>query len=77
MSRLTHDRIAQIVGDIDDVKLAEIIATGANLEELEEAVSWASGITRVGEDLERPLAGVVAKVYRILTVDEEYGDERE
>ncbi len=77
MSRLTHDRIAQIVGDIDDVKVAEIIATGANLEELEEAVSWASGITRVGEDLERPLAGVVAKVYRILTVDEEYGDERE
>ncbi len=77
MSRLTHDRIAQIVGDIDDVKVAEIIASGANLEELEEAVSWASGITRVGEDLERPLAGVVAKVYRILTVDEEYGDERE
>ncbi len=77
MSRLTHDRIAQIVGDIDDVKVAEIIATGANLEELEEAVSWASGITRIGEDLERPLAGVVAKVYRILTVDEEYGDERE
>ncbi len=77
MSRLTHDRIAQIVGDIDDVKVAEIIATGANLEELEEAVTWASGITRVGEDLERPLAGVVAKVYRILTVDEEYGDERE
>ncbi len=77
MSRLTHDRIAQIVSDIDDVKVAEIIASGANLEELEEAVSWASGITRVGEDLERPLAGVVAKVYRILTVDEEYGDERE
>ncbi len=77
MSRLTHDQVAHIVGDIDDVKAAEIIATGANLEQLEEAVTWASGISRVGEDLERPLAGVVAEIYRILTIDQEYGEERD
>ncbi len=77
MSRLTHDQIAHIVGDIDDVKAAAIIATGANLEQLEEAVAWASGIGRVGKDLERPLAGVVAEIYRILTIDQEYGEERD
>jgi len=77
MGRLTRDQITQIVGTIDEVKAAEIIATGANLEELEEAVAWASRITQVGEDLERPLAGVVARVYRILTIDQEYEDENE
>lgn len=74
---LSHDIVAEVVGNIDDVKVAEIIATGANIEEIEEAVTWASGINRVGEDLERPLAGVVAEVYRILTFDEEYASERE
>lgn len=77
MDQLTHDQIAHIVGDIDDVRAAEIIATGANLEQLEEAVTWASGIGRVGKDLKRPLAGVAAAIYRILTIDQEYGEERD
>ncbi|MFQ5959605.1 MAG: hypothetical protein ACE5LF_09575 [Alphaproteobacteria bacterium] len=77
MDRLTRAEVIHIVGQIDDVKLAEIIATGATLEELEEAVAWATGSSRVGEDLERPLAGVVGTIYDILTADEEYGEERE
>ncbi len=75
MPPLTHDEVAHAVGDIDDVKLAEIIATGATLEELEEAVTWASVINRIGKDLERPLAGVVAEIYDILTADEAYEEE--
>lgn len=74
---LTPDIVAEIVGNIDDIKAAEIIATGANIEEIEEAVTWAAGITRVGKDLGRPLAGVVAEVYAILTSDEEYASEEE
>ncbi len=75
MSRLTRRNIADIVGDIDDIKAAEIIATGATVEELEEAVAWASGITRVGQELRRPLSGNVARVYDILTADQYYGEE--
>jgi hypothetical protein len=37
--KLTHEQIAGVVGEIDDMRAAEIIATGATIEELEEAVA--------------------------------------
>jgi len=71
-SRLTHDQVAEIVGDIDDVASAAIIATGATLEEFEEAVTWASGSSRLARELKRPLTGRVAELFEILTTDRDF-----
>ncbi len=38
-------------------------------------MTWASVINRIGKDLERPLAGVVAEIYDVLTADEAYEEE--
>ncbi len=56
MQRLTHDEVVKAAGPLDDVSIAEIIATGATIEELEEAVTWANGVTRLGRELGRPLS---------------------
>jgi hypothetical protein len=69
---LTPQGIKDVVGDLDDAKLAAILAIGANFEEIEEAVAWASGESDVMGDLERPLEGVVARLYEILTAGEEF-----
>lgn len=74
---LTPDDVKDVVGDLDDVKVAEILATGATPEELEEAAAWASGESDLmGGELERPLSGAVARVYEILVADEEFPEER-
>jgi hypothetical protein len=74
--KLTHKQIAGIVGDIDDICAAEIIATGATIEELEEAVAWAARESDVMGDLRLRGSSVVGKVYDLLTAEEKLGDER-
>ncbi len=64
---ISHDRIIEIVGEIDDVRAAKIVATGASEDEIEEAAHWASGMSHLGKTVERPLRGVVAAVYDIPT----------
>ena len=39
---LTPQDVRDIVGDLDDAKIAALLATGANAEQLEEAMAWAS-----------------------------------
>lgn len=74
---LTRGRILHIVGDIDDAKVAAIERLGASLEELEEAVAWASGETDVMGEARLPLTGRVAELYDILSADDDYGDDRD
>jgi hypothetical protein len=69
-ARLTHDEIMRILGPIDDAKASAILAAGASLQDLEEAAQWVAGESDVMGELERPLTGVAAEVYDILTVDE-------
>jgi hypothetical protein len=40
MASLTRKDIAALFGDLDDVVVADIIATGATAEELAEAHAW-------------------------------------
>jgi hypothetical protein len=40
MSALTREEVVGAVGRVDDVTVAEIIATGATREELAEAQAW-------------------------------------
>jgi hypothetical protein len=74
--KLTHEQIAGVVGEIDDMRAAEIIATGATIEELEEAVAWAARESDVMGDLRLRGSSVVGQVYDLLTAEEKLGDER-
>ena len=40
MQRVTRDDITRAVGQVDDMVIAEIIGTGATVEELAEAKAW-------------------------------------
>ena len=40
MRRLTRDDVMKAVGEVDDVAIAQIIGTGATVEELAEAQAW-------------------------------------
>ena len=73
--RLTHDLIVEIAGETSDAKLAAIIGTGATVEDLEEAVAWASGESDVMGDERLPLSGLASAVYDILTADEPYAED--
>lgn len=73
---LDHDRIVALLGLVDDAKVAAIEATGANQEQLQEAIAWAAGESDVMGESRLPLSGVVADLYDILTADENDGDER-
>ncbi len=74
---LGRSEILEIAGNIEDAKVAAIERSGTTIEQLEEAVTWASGLSGVMSKERHPLSGVVAELYEILTVDEDYGDERD
>jgi hypothetical protein len=42
MPSLTHQDVTAMLGDLDDVVVAKIIASGATAEELAEANAWLS-----------------------------------
>lgn len=73
--RPTLSEIAQLVGDDDPEKLAQILATGATIAEIEKALLWASGAQDTMGDVPPPLEGPAAQVYDILTADQ-FEDER-
>jgi hypothetical protein len=77
MTSLTRKDIAALFGDLDDVEVADIIATGATAEELAEAHAWLANdepLLNAG----RPLpGGRVARLVDILAAisEEEQADE--
>jgi hypothetical protein len=75
--RPTPEDVTHILGELDEARIAAILATGASVAELEEAAAWMAGESDVmGSELERPLAGVVAQVCEILAADEELPEDR-
>ncbi len=77
-ARLTRDKVHEIVGRgrLDDAQLAAVIATGANADELLEAMGRTLR-TGVGVETRRPMSARVAKLCGILAVaqEESWGDE--
>jgi len=77
MTRLTRHDIAEALGPLDDVTIAEIIGTGATVSELAEAQAWMANdepLTNAG----RPLAtGCVRELIDILEELEPEEDEQE
>jgi hypothetical protein len=75
MTAVTHDQVIEIVGRINDTRIAEIIATGATAAQVTEAFAWLSEDEYLGGELEKPLSGVVQQVYDILRADEPEWEE--
>jgi len=77
MMRVTHEDVTKAIGLIDDVTIAEIIGTGATVEELAEAQAWLANdepLMNAG----RPLAtGRVRELIDILAELEQGEDEDE
>ena len=67
----TRENVVRITGDVDEHKVLDILALNPTVEEVEEAALWATGDGDILGRTGRPLAGIVADIYEILTADEE------
>ena len=76
MRRLSRDDVVKTVDRADEVTIAQIIGTGATIEELAEAQAWLANDEPMINDL-RPLAhGRVRELVDILSELEEDSDEQ-
>lgn len=73
--RMGRDEVVRLVGDLEDAKVAEILAIAPTLEELEEAVAWAESESDVMGELEKSLSGASARVYEILMTRKDFGED--
>lgn len=68
---MTRQDVVSVLGQVDDVTIAEIIASGASLEELREAWGWAFGDEALMSQ-GRPLPGTrVAALIDLIEPDDE------
>jgi len=75
MTRLSREDVVKTVDRADDVTIAQIIGTGATVEELAEARAWLANDEPMINDL-RPLAqGRVRELVDILSELEEDDEE--
>jgi hypothetical protein len=65
-SQLSPEDIVQIIGPIDDELLNAIIATGADVADIEIAYQWYAGMDDVMGEEGLPLEGARLEVYEIL-----------
>ncbi|MDH3701930.1 MAG: hypothetical protein OEU46_11490 [Alphaproteobacteria bacterium] len=73
--RMKHDDVVRLVGDLEDAKVAEILAIAPTLEELEEAVAWAEAESDVMGESGKSLSGAAARVYEILMTRKDFGED--
>ena len=74
---LTAEQVVEIVGPLDDLKIAEIIASGANPAQITAAQMMLAGGEAVGEVFGRHDDPETRRVYEILQSEEPDWDERE
>ena len=75
--KVTAEQIIDIVGPLTDARVMAVIATGATIEQIEEAATWADGESDVMGDLRLPGTRPVAAVYDILRTEEKYAEDRD
>ena len=74
MNRITRDDVTTSIGQIDDVTIAEIIGTGATVEELAEAKAWIANdepFINAGKPLATGRVRVLIDILSELEPDEE------
>ena len=74
MQRLSRDDVTKAVSGADDVTIAEIIGTGATVDELAEAQAWLANDEPMINDL-RPLAQ--GRVRELVDIISELGEDDE
>jgi hypothetical protein len=77
MKRVTRDDVIKAVGPVDDVTIAQIIGTGATVEELAEAQAWMANdepLINAGKPLP---SGRVGELIEILSELEPEEDDAE
>jgi len=65
-NRLTRDRVASVLGRVDDHLAAEIIGTGATLDELMEAKAWLNNDEAMMNAGHHLAAGRIGALVRIM-----------
>ena len=73
--KISSQDVRRLFRDIDDHKVAEIVASGATLAELEQVAAYLARQTDVMGEMERPLTGRAARIYELLRRDEETFEE--
>jgi len=68
---LTRDEVESVLGPIDDVLAAEVIATGASLAELEQAWAWINADEAQINEFQPLPTGRVAAVIEILSTPDD------
>lgn len=76
MSKLTREQVIDICGRLDDMRIADIIATDADAAELMEARVWLASDDYLAGDLGRSPSGRVGKLVEILHADQEDWEDR-
>ena len=66
---VSRSELVRLVGDIEDAKLAQILALHPNNQDIEEAVFWADGEADELAKSGRALSGKSAAIFEILTAD--------
>ena len=74
---LTHEQVVEITGPLDDLKVAEIIATGASLPQITAAKMMLAGGEAVGSVLGHDGDALTRRVLEILQSEEPDLDDRE
>jgi len=72
---VTSADVTHLFGDIDAHKVAEIVASGATIAELEEVAAHLALESDVMGELERPLTGRALRIYELVRRDEEPFEE--
>jgi hypothetical protein len=76
MRRLTRDDVIKAVGPADDVTVAEIIGTGATVDELAEAQAWTANdepLINAGKPLPSGRVGELIEILSELEPEEDEG----
>ena len=77
MTSLTRKDVIQTIGDVDDVTVADIIATGATAQELSEAQCWIindEALLNAGRALPTGRIGQIVEIIRSKE-EEDHQDE--
>ena len=72
---IMKEDVIRLFGDLDDRAVVEILAIGASWEQLEEAAMWNENEDDIMAASRRPLVGAPAKVYEILSREQQRSDD--
>jgi hypothetical protein len=78
MKRVTREDIAKSVGPVDDVTIAEIIGTGATVDELAQAQAWIANdepLMNAGKPLPSGRVGELVEILAEFEPNEDDADE--